>query len=153
MTPTVSSLVGSNRNINSSSKTSETPDAASRRAYKGIAANVTAPDGDVKGIATKGRAELHVIVKNLDAGGSFDVLVWGKHEISQEWVLIEEASPGVAFETAGTWSIPAGLKTHARILHISGIERVFLQFNNFALQVNGADAWLGSVGGFASADR
>lgn len=153
MIPTVSSLSGSNRNLNSNAKVAETPTAAERRTLADVAADMPVPTAADKGVATKGRMWLHAVVKNKDAGATFDVEFYGRHDMSEEWVLLDEATPGVEFETAGVWSIPAGLASRARTLQITGIERVYARIYNSAGLANGADVWLGSVGGFSPADR
>ena len=124
------------------------------RALADVQTDVPAPtQGVTEGLSTHGRAKLHVVVGNKDAAGTLDVLIYGKHTMTGKWFLFEEASPGVAFETDGTWSIPAGVETHCRVIEICGVERVAVEVANSSGLTLGADIWLGTVGGFSPADR
>jgi hypothetical protein len=113
--------------------------ASARRAYFGTAVN-GAPGVSDQGLNTLGSDYLHVMATSEQAGGTFDLTLWGKHQMTGQWAVI------TWFGTGGSVSVDDTGNLREPLL-ISGLEEIYCQFTNFAGSAQAA-VWLGgSVSG------
>lgn len=98
-------------------------------------ANTTAPVAGVKGYNTLEGDYLHLFAKNNGAGGNFDVLLWGKYSMADEWFVL------TWFGSTGSLTVNT-TPVAAQPAYIGGLEEVYVQVVNLTSPAE-AQVWVG----------
>ena len=98
-------------------------------------ANTAAPVPGRKGYNTLEGDYLHLFAKNNGAGGSFDILLWGKYSMANEWFVL------TWFGSAGSLTVNT-TPVAAQPVYIGGLEEVYVQVANLTAPAE-AQVWVG----------